>query len=286
MTEILPDRHRGPLKNPQPEKRTAPLNLFDAPAPQQPEWIVEGLLPAGLSVFVGPPSSLKSMYALYLGCVVAKGKPLNGAPVSPLRVILCDLENSIRSLKIRAFQILGMDPSSPNLKILSPALRDPRFMALPYQPPGGRPYIVSDPALWTLNSPHFKHYLDGADNLLIVDPLSGAHSQNDNANNEMAYVMRQLNELRHAHRTTGIILVAHTGHGPEKKERVRGAIEIEAAADWIAVVSRERQTIHVKPKKARALGSGVRTFSARFGPRGFTELEAESPQIAFDYEKE
>ncbi len=67
----------------------------------EPEYIVQGLLPAGLSSLGGRPKIGKSLLALQLAYAVASGKPFLGIKTSQRSVCYLALEDSPRRLKSR-----------------------------------------------------------------------------------------------------------------------------------------------------------------------------------------
>jgi hypothetical protein len=67
----------------------------------EPEWIVEGLLPIGLSSLGGRPKVGKSLLALQLAYAVASGEPFLGMRTTQRSVLYLALEDSPRRMKSR-----------------------------------------------------------------------------------------------------------------------------------------------------------------------------------------
>lgn len=67
----------------------------------EPGWIVEGLLPVGLSSLGGRPKAGKSLLSLQLAYAVAYGKPFLGMKTTQRSVLYLALEDSPRRMKSR-----------------------------------------------------------------------------------------------------------------------------------------------------------------------------------------
>jgi RecA-family ATPase len=67
----------------------------------EPEWIVEGLLPVGLSSLGGRPKAGKSLLSLQLAYAVAYGGPFLGMKTTQRSVLYIALEDSPRRMKSR-----------------------------------------------------------------------------------------------------------------------------------------------------------------------------------------
>ena len=76
-----------------------------------PEWLIEGLLPEGLTVLSGAPKIGKSWLSLQLALAVTTGRPIFGrAPASEKGVLLLALEDNERRLQTRITKC-GITPS-------------------------------------------------------------------------------------------------------------------------------------------------------------------------------
>jgi len=95
---------RGNLKDPEaraalPVFRT--LSLDDLDNLPDPEWLVNGILPAdALTTLYGAPGSTKSFFALDLACCVASGEKYNGREVKQGVALYC-VGEGLRGLKWR-----------------------------------------------------------------------------------------------------------------------------------------------------------------------------------------
>jgi hypothetical protein len=76
--------------------------------PAEPEWVVPGLLPIGVSVLAGPPQIDKPLLASQLGLSVASGQPfLDLFPVRQGPVLYLALAEHFRHIQGRALRLLG-----------------------------------------------------------------------------------------------------------------------------------------------------------------------------------
>jgi len=76
-----------------------------------PEWLIEGLLPEGLTVLSGAPKIGKSWLSLQLALAITTGRPIFGrAPASEKSVLLLALEDNERRLQTRITKC-GITPS-------------------------------------------------------------------------------------------------------------------------------------------------------------------------------
>lgn len=67
----------------------------------EPAWLVENLIPAGMTILAGPPKKGKSWLALELALAVCSGGVFLGRKVQNGRVLFCALEDSPRRFKDR-----------------------------------------------------------------------------------------------------------------------------------------------------------------------------------------
>jgi hypothetical protein len=105
------------------------LDLDDLADLPDPEWLVEGVVPAqSLTVVFGAPGSTKSFWSLDLACSVASGHKLHGSPVKQGKVIYAAGEGH-RGLKLRieawrlAHPDADMEALHRNLRVLPRAVR-------------------------------------------------------------------------------------------------------------------------------------------------------------------
>lgn len=77
------------------------LSLGDLENLKDPEWIVEGILPAdAMTTVFGAPGSTKSFWSLDLACSIASGVDFNGAKVKKGKVIYT-VGEGLRGMKLR-----------------------------------------------------------------------------------------------------------------------------------------------------------------------------------------
>lgn len=60
---------------------------------QPPPFIIDGMLPAGMTVFAAPPKTGKSWFCLDMACAIATGQPFLGRRCTPGTVLYLDLES-------------------------------------------------------------------------------------------------------------------------------------------------------------------------------------------------
>lgn len=86
-------------------------------------WVVQGLIPEGLTLLVGGPKIGKSWLSLDIGLAGAAGGCAVGAiPVEKRPVLLLALEDGDRRLQSRARQLLGPDPIPDGLDYMTQVL--------------------------------------------------------------------------------------------------------------------------------------------------------------------
>ena len=77
------------------------LSLDDLNNLPNPEWIIDGIIPAdAMTTVFGAPGSTKSFFALDLACCIASGHGFNGALVKKGKVIYC-IGEGLRGMKWR-----------------------------------------------------------------------------------------------------------------------------------------------------------------------------------------
>lgn len=80
-------------------------------------FVVQGLLPEGLSMLASPPKYGKSWMMLDLGICVASGQPFLGRSTQSGRVLYLALEDSRRRLRERANRLLASETAPANLDL-------------------------------------------------------------------------------------------------------------------------------------------------------------------------
>jgi hypothetical protein len=94
------DIYSGPIDNLISRNCYSLNELMETDFPE-PEWIVEGLLPIGLSSLGGRPKVGKSLLSLQLAYAVASGEPFLGMRTTQRSVYYLALEDSPRRMKSR-----------------------------------------------------------------------------------------------------------------------------------------------------------------------------------------
>ena len=77
-----------------------------------PEFIVEGMIPVGMTFLSGAPKTRKSFFALQLAIAVAKGEPFFGFSTSKCDVVYLDLEGSKSRISARTRCMTSSIPSN------------------------------------------------------------------------------------------------------------------------------------------------------------------------------
>ena len=83
-----------------------PLEVFTANQISEsdatpPPFVIDGLLPAGMTVFAAPPKTGKSWFCMDMACAIAEGKPFWGRRTTPGDVLYLDLESRNYRVKER-----------------------------------------------------------------------------------------------------------------------------------------------------------------------------------------
>ncbi|WP_369047177.1 AAA family ATPase [Sinomonas sp. P10A9] len=218
-------------------------------------YVVEGLIPEGLTVIAGPPKAGKSYLVLGIaGAASTGGRALGHIPTGPARPVLyLALEDGWRRLKTRLSDT-GTGQS--------------HRLALMTKLTGG--------ILDTVRTFMERH--DGEDPVVIVDTLAKVMFMFPAANGETSYerdyrVMSTLKEIADAHPGSGIIVVHHTRKmdATDYVERIIGTQGIAGAADNLLVLQRRRgeadATLCVTSREAPE-----GEYAAQFGDRGVWTL--------------
>lgn len=191
----------------------------------KPTWVVDGLLPEGVTILAGKPKSGKSWLALHLAVTVACGGPVLGSTAAtPGDVLYLALEDTERRLKSRLQQLLtptaGLAPARLNLVTTWRRLEE-----------GGR----DDLAAWL--GAHA-----GA-RLVVVDTLAMLRSRRREAAYQDDY--RAIAGFRRLAARSGLaVLIVHhvrkqTARDPF--DAVSGTLGLTGAADTVWVLNRSRR---------------------------------------------
>ena len=90
-----------------------PMEEMSHKISQPKEWIVDGIIPVGLSIFAGGSKIGKSYMMLDLCACVADGRDFLGKHTSQHATLYLDLESTWRRPQMRMRQIMGEDAAMP-----------------------------------------------------------------------------------------------------------------------------------------------------------------------------
>ena len=79
------------------------------------KWIIPGLLPAGLAIFVGPSKAGKSWLTLWLCLQISQGKSVWGREIEPRTVLYFSLEDTLGRLQERLYQLVDAEEDPERL---------------------------------------------------------------------------------------------------------------------------------------------------------------------------
>ena len=79
------------------------------------KWIIPGLLPAGLAIFVGPSKAGKSWLTLWLCLQISQGKSVWGREIEPRTVLDFSLEDTLGRLQERLYQLVDAEEDPERL---------------------------------------------------------------------------------------------------------------------------------------------------------------------------
>jgi archaellum biogenesis ATPase FlaH len=195
---------------------------------QLPPVLGGGLLPEGCNLMIaGESGEGKSMLRLEMAIHLSLGRDLWGLEIPRARrVLIIQFENTEQLEQVRLKRMLrGLGSDCPgNLLFSSPLAR----FNLSEKTDRARLIAAIE-----------KHRAE----VVIYDPLSSLHQENENDNTKMRWVMDNLTEINRRTRTTAIV-VHHYGK-PGKEEvsgvyRTRGASSIRDWADTLIGFSRHK----------------------------------------------
>ena len=192
------------------------------------DWVVDGIIPEGLTILAAPPKAGKSWFVLDIALAAASGGvALSGIDMgAPRPVLHLSLEDSFRRLRDRARQIMGDAPLPREWYTI----------------------VDVDPGITVNLIRGFLSDHQGQKPLIIVDVFAKAVASNPDRS-EGGYradysLMRPWKELCDDHPGAGIILVHHTRkmQADDYLEMVSGSNGIAGACDTVLVLNRERQS--------------------------------------------
>ncbi len=227
--------------------RQADLNeYFEHPAPPLDFLFSDlGFLVGTVGVLVAPGATGKTYFGLQAACALAGGTGADILGLSPCatgRVVYIALEDPASVLHARLHAI-G--------KRLSAAARDAVVDRLALYPAMGASIDI-------MSSQHLDVLIARCRDvrLLVIDTFSRTHLRDENANGEMAAVMRQYERIA-AETGTAVLLMHHIGkgaaiaHNNSHQHAARGASVITDNARWAGYLESETlgtqltETLHI-----------------------------------------
>lgn len=94
------------LNDPNEVADTDPITTDELLAMPSPEWMVDGIIPEGLTVLFGSPKTGKSYVALTMAWSLANGLPWFGMPTGRIRRVLYLAGEGVGDLRLRADSLL------------------------------------------------------------------------------------------------------------------------------------------------------------------------------------
>lgn len=182
------------------ELKIQPWNEFVDQQFEEPEWIVEDLIPKkGLVAVAGPPESLKSLFTEYLAIKVSLGEIVLGKFRSTKTPVLIIDQENIRTWLYKRLTQLSKDRDLP-IHIYD---KDKAIFNL-----------LDNSAFNEISDYVDKHNIG----LVIVDTLRLAHDKEENSSTEMKQVVEKLKQL------TSKTAVAFIHHHRKADKRSKGRV--------------------------------------------------------------
>ncbi|MEZ4706757.1 MAG: AAA family ATPase [Caldilineaceae bacterium] len=232
---------------------------------QEPEWIVENLIPEkGLVAVAGPPESCKSYFTSYLAIAVARGEVLfEQFAAKQVGVLLIDQENLPAWIQRRLMQFNTQE----NLPLHIYANRDAPFN------------LENQDAFGQVVAYIQAHQIE----LVILDTLRLSHVRDENSSTDMKPVFDRLKQLT---QHTSVIFIQHHRKGDRKQPHsvhgedmmgsmlIRGSVDYQLSIVKLSDVSEGVTQIKVTQTKAR--------YTRNLKPFTLT-LEENNDQLHFSY---
>lgn len=191
---------------------------------ERPPVIVQGMIPAGLTVLAGAPKRGKSWLALMLALCVAAGEPFLGAETTQGDVLYMDLESRQYRVKDRLGKlIVGRAPESLYITHESDRLEEG---------------LVEQLGMWCEDVEHPV--------LIIIDTMGRVKGGSRRGENAYEGDTRILGDLQRfaLQRNLAIVCVHHLKKDPggnvDYFERVSGSMGITGACDSVVVLQGKR----------------------------------------------
>jgi len=227
-------------------------------------WVIEGVIPEGLTLFAGKPKVGKSFFVLNVAIDLSTGSDAFGSiPTEPAAVLYLALEDPESRIQGRLLKMLKNQPAPDNLHIVT-------VDGWPRIHEGGMDGLET----WMLDHPDTR--------LVIVDTLerfkrpgktTGYFYSDDYQN------LAPLQEFANKHHI-GVLVVHHTKKTSTKDpfDEITGSVGLTAAADTLAKLDRPytgRGEGRIFTFRGRDVGEGELSF--RFEDCGYV-LEGEAAE--------
>lgn len=200
------------------------------------KWIARGyFLRGAVTAVIGPPGVSKSSLMLACAAAAALGRPLHGmTPTRPCRVMLLNAEDDRHEQRRRLSGVLrtfGKRPEDIAGNIIRVGAAGAATLLT--RCPDGE--LESTPAFVALEAAIALHRPD----LLVLDPFSELHADEENANVQMREVVARLRQLAVKY-DLALVIVHHTRKGAAvagDMDAARGASSVVGAARIVLTVA-------------------------------------------------
>lgn len=189
------------------------------------KWLVEGLIPEGLTILAAPPKSGKSWWSLDLSLSVARGLPFLGRPTTKAGVLYLALEDGKRRIQSRTKKLLQENADPPT-----------GFVCVHKVEPIGEGF-----------EERFAEYVKACENLglVIIDTLEKVRGAGDTKNlykqdYKDAGLIKDLADKY----KIAIIIIHHTRKGKDDADpfmQISGSFGLLGAADSAMVIDKPKR---------------------------------------------
>ena len=219
------------------------LNVAELDSLPDPRWLVEGILPDGLSVLFGSPGSGKSFLALSWGLHIAAGKPWFGREVEtgePGTVVYIYAEGAA-GLKLRVPALMehaGISQSEVQSFLMFPgaiALGDVKPEEL-------------DRLIGSIRSQVQANALPPV-RLLVIDTLNRCLKGDENSTEDMSAFGQATDRLRRE-LTPSVLVVHHCGWD---QTRERGSSVLRSSSDIMLSLKKEDEKTQARGRRVAKL---------------------------------
>jgi len=192
-------------------------------------WIVEHLIPEGLTLIAGRPKSGKSWMCLDLAIAVASGGyTLGTIQVQQSEVLYIALEDNLKRLKRRLTKLRGEDPAPPGLDFY-----------IHWERLGPHDGGLEDLLQWIDEHPKCKFIV--IDNLSRIKEIPGKNLQLTDADTEALSGIQGLALERHI----AVLMICHTRKAAAESEldALSGTLAIPAVADTTLILNHPSRSL-------------------------------------------